>query len=251
MKWEQIAGADRIIGNVNIAQASEPAHQQQLRLWPGVALAVLLLLFKFVVPIVVPGAVIIVLLGSLGCALAIPLWWLFLSRARWSERVGALLLMIVALFGTSLVLHASLGKGQALFVFIGLALPTLGVALVVWAIATRGLSDGLRRTTMASTILIAVGGWASVRVGGLTNDFKSDLHWRWTQTPEERLLAQPAHEPLALPAAPEAAPATPAVTPAPAKAAPATAVPPAPNETPVAAGSNPRGPRLPRPPPAG
>jgi hypothetical protein len=41
---------------------------------PAVArrsLAVLLLLFKFVVPIVVPGAVLVVVLGSLGCAVAI------------------------------------------------------------------------------------------------------------------------------------------------------------------------------------
>jgi hypothetical protein len=85
---------------VNIAQASEPTPQP-LRLWPGVALAVLLLLFRFVVPIVVPGAVIVVIFGSLGCAVAILLWWLFLSRAPWSERLGAVLLMIVALFGSS------------------------------------------------------------------------------------------------------------------------------------------------------
>src|SRR5437879_5308133 len=95
----------------------------------------------------------------------------------------------------------------------------LGLALVVWAVATRGLSGGLRRATMAAAILIAVGGWACVRIGGITNDFKPDLHWRWAQTPEERLLAQAANEPVALPPAPAAAPATPA----PAEASPTTA----------------------------
>jgi outer membrane protein assembly factor BamB len=214
---------------MNIAQASEPAPQKPLRLWPGVALAVLLLLFKFVVPIVVPGAVLVVVLGSLGCAVAILLWWLFLSRAPWSERLGAVLLMIVALFGTSPILHVSFGAGPARFLFFALALPALGLALVVWAVSTRGLSDGLRRTTMAAAILIAVGGWACVRVGGVANDLKPDLHWRWSQTPEERLLAQTANEPAALPAAPAAAPATPVVTPAPVKAASA-----APKETPAA-----------------
>jgi outer membrane protein assembly factor BamB len=223
---EQIAGAERITWNVSIAKAREQAPQRPLRLWPGVALAVLLLLFKFVVPIVVPGAVIVALLGGVGCAAAIPLWWLLLSRAAWSERLGAMFLIIVALFGTSRILHVSLGGGPALVLFIVLALPTLGLALVVWAVATRGLSDGLRRTTMAAAILIAVGGWACVRTGGLTNDFKPDLHWRWTQTPEERLLAQAANEPVALPAAPAgpaAAPTTSAVTPAPANAAPTIA----------------------------
>jgi outer membrane protein assembly factor BamB len=236
---------------VNIAQVSEPTPPKPLRLWPGVALAVLLLLFKFAVPIVAPDAVIVVTLGSLGCAVAILLWWLFLSRAPWSERLGAVLLIIVALFGTLRILHASLGVGPARFMFFfGLVPTTLGLALVVWAVATRGLSDRLRRTTMAATILIAVGGWACVRTAGVSNDFKPDLHWRWTQTPEERLLAQAAKEPIVLPAAPAAAPATPAVIPAPAKAAPATAkaAPAAPKETPVAGVAGPewpgfRGPR--------
>jgi outer membrane protein assembly factor BamB len=207
---------------VNIAQASEPTPQP-LRLWPGVALAALLLLFRFVVPIVVPGAVIVVIFGSLGCAVAILLWWLFLSRAPWSERLGAVLLMIVALFGSSRILHASLATGPAIFLFIfGLAPPSLSLAFVVWAVSTRGLSDGLRRTTMAATILIAVGGWACVRTGGVTNDLKPDLHWRWTQTPEERLLAQVGHEPAAQPAA-LATPAVTPTTPAPTKPAPTTA----------------------------
>ena len=219
--------------NVNTAQAIEPPSKKPLRLWPGIALAMLLLLFKFVVPIVAPGAVLVVVLGSLGCAIAILLWWLFLSRAPWSERLGAVLLTIVALFGTSRILHVSLGSGPAMFLFIVLALPALGLALVVWAVSTRGLSELLRRATMAAAIVIAVGGWACVRIGGVANGLKPELHWRWSQTPEERLLAQAGNEPAALPAALAAAPATPAVTPAPAKAAPATAkaAPSAPKET--------------------
>jgi hypothetical protein len=126
---------------------------------------------------------------------------MFLSRARWTERLGAVLLMIVALFGTSSILDLSFGTGLASVLFIVLAVQALGIALVVWAVATRGLSAGLRRTTMAAAILIAVGGWACVRVGGVTNDLKPELHWRWAQTPEERLLAQTASERVALPAA--------------------------------------------------
>jgi outer membrane protein assembly factor BamB len=235
---------------VNIAQASEPTPPKPLRLWPGVALAVLLLLFRFGVPIVAPDAVIVVYVGSLGCAVAILLWWLFLSRAPWSERLGALLLIIVALFGTSLILHASLAGPARFMFFFGLAPTTLGLAFVAWAASTRGLADGLRRTTMAATILIAVGGWACVRTAGVTNDLQPDLHWRWAQTPEERLLAQATNEPIVLPPAPAATPATPAVTPAPTKAAPATAkaAPAAPKETPAAAVAGPewpgfRGPR--------
>jgi outer membrane protein assembly factor BamB len=212
-----------------------------------VALAALLLLFKFIGPIVAPGAGVAALLGSLGCAVAILLWWLFLSRAPWSERLGAALLMIVALFGTSRILHASLASGPAPILFIALALPTLGLALVLWAVAVGGLSAGLRRTTMAAAILIAVGGWACVRVAGVSNDLKPDLHWRWAQTPEERFLAQAANEPVAIPAAPAASPATPAAIPTPTKVAPIPAKT-EPKETPAATVTGPdwpgfRGPR--------
>ncbi|HMC64752.1 MAG TPA: PQQ-binding-like beta-propeller repeat protein, partial [Gemmataceae bacterium] len=47
-----------------------------------------------------------------------------------------------------------------------------------------------------------------VRTGGITGDAVSDLHWRWTKTPEERLLAQVSEAPAALTSPPKA-PATP------------------------------------------
>jgi outer membrane protein assembly factor BamB len=234
---------------VNTAQASERTPRKPLRLWPGVTLAVLLLLLRFFVLIVLPDALMAVAFGILGCAVAILLWWLFFSRAPWSERVGAVLLTVVALYGTSRVLHESLA-GPAVFLFLtGLAPLTVGPALVVGAAATRGLSDGRRRATMAATILIAVGGWACVRTSGVSHDFQHALHWRWAQTPEERLLAQAANEPAALPAAPatqSVTPATAAPTEAAAPAAKAALA--APKETPAATAAGPdwpgfRGPR--------
>src|SRR2546426_9305487 len=80
-----------------------------------------------------------------------------------------------------------------------LAIPVVSLALVVWAVATRRLSDGPRRATMVATILLASGVWALVRTGGFTaGSFRNDLHWRWTKTPEERLLAKAGNEPGAL-----------------------------------------------------
>src|SRR5438034_2350121 len=43
---------------------------------------------------------------------------------------------------------------------------------------------------MVATILVACGVFTLLRTGGITGDADSDLHWRWTKTPEERLLAQ-------------------------------------------------------------
>ena len=84
-----------------IAQTDEPTPQKPLRLWPGVVAVVLLWLVWFVVPIVAPEAA--TLSGCLADSargLAVVVWWLFFSRAPWSERLGAIVLMVVALVAT-------------------------------------------------------------------------------------------------------------------------------------------------------
>ena len=43
---------------------------------------------------------------------------------------------------------------------------------------------------MVATILLACGVWTLLRTGGVTGDYRSDFAWRWSETPEERLLAQ-------------------------------------------------------------
>ena len=190
---------------MTIQQTNQPTPRKPLRLWPGVLAGVLLLLLRFVISKVVPEGLMVGMFGGLGCALAIVVWWAFFSRARWSERLGAVVLMIVAMVATPRILDKSIATAAMGFLFPMLAIPWLGFAFVVWAVATRRLSDGVRRATMLATILLASGGWALIRTGGFTGSFDNDWHWRWTKTPEERLLAQAGDEPPALPAAPTAA----------------------------------------------
>jgi outer membrane protein assembly factor BamB len=171
-----------------------------------VVIVILQLLVRFGVPVFAPDALFIgVLAGPVG-GLAVILWWLFLSRAPWSERVGAVGLIIVALFATKRIVDVSIATGAQGMLFPILALTFLGLPFVAWAMATRRLPDGPRRVSMVATILLACGGWALVRTGGFTaSSFRSDLHWRWAKTPEERLIAQSGNEAVALPLAPAAA----------------------------------------------
>jgi outer membrane protein assembly factor BamB len=111
------------------------------------------------------------------------------SRAAWSERVGALALMAIALFATARVVHPSIANGMMGLMLPIFAIPLLSMALVVWAVSTARLADGLRRVTLALVVLLTCGTLTLVRTGGLTGSAVSDLHWRWTPTPEERLLA--------------------------------------------------------------
>jgi outer membrane protein assembly factor BamB len=128
------------------------------------------------------------------------LWWAFFSRARWSERLGAIVLMIVGLAGAWHLRHESMGP----LWLVGYAVPVLCLALVAGAAASRRLPDGRRRATMAATILLACGAWTLVRTEGITGDHVAQFGWRWAKTPEERLLAQAAREPATRPPAPAA-----------------------------------------------
>jgi outer membrane protein assembly factor BamB len=164
--------------------------RKALRLWPGVAIVIVQWLARFVVPVVVPEAMPFGVIGGVIGGLAIVLWWVFFSRAAWLDRISAVVLMIVTLFGTSRILDKSIVTGAMGMLFPVLALPLLSLAFVAWAVATRHLSDGPRRVGMVVTILCACGVWTLVRTGGFTSDFKNDLHWRWAKTPEERLLSR-------------------------------------------------------------
>jgi outer membrane protein assembly factor BamB len=187
-----------------IAHTHEPTLERPLRLWPGITAAALLVLFRFVVPNVLPEALLVGVVGGVLGGLAIVVWWVFFSRAPWSERVGAIVLMIVALVATSRLIHVSIATGMMGMMFPIYAFPTLSVAFVIWAVASRRLPDRPRRALMVATILLACGAWTLVRTGGISRG-GAQLAWRWTATSEERLLAQAADEPTALLPAPAAA----------------------------------------------
>jgi outer membrane protein assembly factor BamB len=182
-------------------KSSDPTLQKPLRLWPGITAAILLLLCKLIVPLLVPDALPIAMLGGLFFGLMIILWWLFFSRAPWFERLAAFVLMIIAMVGAWPLLHISIATGAMGMLFPLLAIPMLCLAFVISVVISRHFSAGRRRLTVAVTILLAVGCWTVVRTGGLDNSGKSDLAWRWTPTPEERLLAQTVNEPMVQPQA--------------------------------------------------
>lgn len=166
-----------------------PPASRPLRLWPGVLLAGLLLVIKFGVPLLFPGALAVTFLGALACGALILGWWLFFSRAPWSERIGVVLVMAGALYATSRIVHPSIAGGMMRMMLPIVAVPILALGLVVAAAASRRWSTGARRGAIVAGILLVCGAFTILRTGGITADARSDFHWRWTQTPEEKLLA--------------------------------------------------------------
>jgi outer membrane protein assembly factor BamB len=129
--------------------------------------------------------------------LVIAVWWLAFSRARWFERLAGILLIVGALIGTKRLVHESIAGGAMGNLLYVLAVPVLSIALVTWAAATRRLTNVVRRASLVATILLACGAFLLLRTGGITAEFDNDFHWRWSMTPEQRLIAQAADEPAA------------------------------------------------------
>ena len=172
--------------------------RKPLRVWPGVVAVALQWLARFGIKAVVPGfkGFAWSAEGGIIGALAVVVWWLFFSRAAWAERLGAILLMIAAIGATWILKHESMGP----FWVVAYAVPILCLAFVVSVVASRHLADGARRATVAAAIVLACGVWTLVRTEGITGDHVAEFAWRWTKTPEEKVMAQaPAPTPVNAP----------------------------------------------------
>jgi outer membrane protein assembly factor BamB len=183
--------------------------EKPLRLWPGVVAVVVQWLAWFVVPFVLPDAQMYGMFAGIAMGVVVTVWWLFFSRAPWVERVGALALMPVVVLATKRVVHPSIENGLMGMMTPFFSIPFLSLALVSWAAATRRLGSVPRRIALVPALLLGCGGLALIRTGGISGDARPDLHWRWTPTPEQLLLAQAATQPEGGPASPPAAAAAP------------------------------------------
>jgi outer membrane protein assembly factor BamB len=164
-----------------------------LRIWPGVAIVAAVWVSRFGVAAVGADAstqfLVRVLGGVIGGA-AVAGWWLALSRAPWSERLGILGVLSAALATTWLV-----GDRSILVWILWYGGPLLGLALVGSLVATRRLDPRRRRAAMAAAILSTCGAATLVKIVGVTGDGIAQFTWRWTDTPEDRLLARTEVEP--------------------------------------------------------
>jgi len=190
---------------------TQKGERQPLRVWPGVVAVVVQWFGFFVLPIIVPDAMLYGIMGALVCAVAVLVWWLFFSRAPYVERWGVAVLIIIAWLVASRLIDKSIATGMMGFMFGMFSIPVLSLALVAGAAAGRRLSDGPRRASLVAAILLACVVFTVVRTNGMSGSGRSDLAWRWSKTREERLVAQAGGQLSALSApSPAVAPAVPA-----------------------------------------
>ena len=210
----------------------DPSHKP-LRLWPGVALAVILVTLRYLLPLVAGDAEVfgfplamVGVIGGVAAAGAVAVWWLLFSRAPWIERVGVIGLMAVAFIITRFVVDVSIRRGMMGMMLLLYGVPPLALALVAWAALARHFSSSGRRMALVVAVMLACLPMTLLRSAGIRGA-GAEFHLRWTPTPEERLLAKETAEP------PVAPPSTTASAPV---AAPAVSAPPEkPSASPAAA----------------
>jgi outer membrane protein assembly factor BamB len=198
-------------------------HNRPLRLWPAVAAVVLQWLLWLVIPLLFPDLAGAGLLAGMACGLVVLIWWLFFSRAPWLERIAALGVMVAAVWATRAIVDLSIANGMMGLMLPIYSIPALSLALVTAAVVTRNRPAAMRRVATVAAIAFACGVFLLLRTDGVTGDGDSDLHWRWTPTAEQRLLAQAATLPNADATAPTQPPALPPVPDAASSTKPAAA----------------------------
>lgn len=183
--------------NMDVTAKQAPVARR-LRLWPAVLIVTGMLALRFGLPVVVPERIDVAVLSGLAGSLLVGLWWLFLSRAPWRERLVGVAVVAIALVVTRLLVDRSIVTGMmgmALYIY---SLPVLSVAFVAWALLRDHLPKNRRTVTLAAAIGLSLLPFTLIRTYGINASAGSDFAWRWSLTAEEKLLAQAEDEPDAV-----------------------------------------------------
>src|SRR5262249_25910303 len=141
---------------VTMSNTSSPisAMQRPLLLWPGVIIvAALWALFEMLPRLELESRQFLFFFkwGAMGLIGAFVVWWLFLSRTPWLDRIGALLLCLPAGAAIWPFTHISVGRYGALL-YVGYAIPVVLAAWVLWLVATPVLRWRPRRNGLLLVI---------------------------------------------------------------------------------------------------
>ncbi|HZZ27023.1 MAG TPA: PQQ-binding-like beta-propeller repeat protein [Pirellulales bacterium] len=176
--------------------AADNTAVRKLRLWPAVVL-VAVLWASYVGADYVEMSMFIRFASRWGMYAVVLLcfivWWMFFSRARWSDRFLGLAVFIGGSIIAGLFADRSTTAGMALPGFFMAGFP---VVLTVWAIwllmATRWikLSPRAQRIGLCAGILLGWGYFDLVRWEGLDGGQHSAFAWRWQPTSEQKFLVQ-------------------------------------------------------------
>ncbi len=167
--------------------STSSAPLRKLRLWPALIIIAIQLGMIFIPSWVVPGTYVAFMsmfyAPFVGGGL-LALWWLFVSRAPWLDRILVLVVAIAVGIAMIWISDKTMPFGLLLY-----GVPTICTVWVVWLALSGGMNWSTRRIGLLCTLLVAWGYFGLVRLDGIEGDMTSQISWRWTPTAEQQFLA--------------------------------------------------------------
>lgn len=163
--------------------------RKPLRLWPVIGIWMAFAAAIVASPFIEDEPVML-LAGAIG-SLLILIWWIALSRSRWQERLGALLLIAATVALVRFTAHPSIVGGAQFMLSYILGVFFACFALAAWALVADRVGGNRRWVALLASLLLI--GWLPVtlmRFEGVQGAGGFVMHPRWTPTPEELLLAK-------------------------------------------------------------
>ena len=149
----------------------------------------LMIVIRFIPVLIENGPSSIWMIAAFGpvlLGLLIVLWWLFVSRASWQERIFGLL----AIGGSYVLVVSLVDKSMIGPPLIVLTAP-LGLAgFAVGLILCRKVISFKRTVFAALVSLLCFGFSGLLQNQGVWGDFAFEFDWRWNASPEEKFLAR-------------------------------------------------------------
>lgn len=161
----------------------------RLRLWPAIVLVVVLWAMRIAASMgeVSPGKFFFGLIVTpLAVILGLILWTLFASRLQWRD--GLLISgVLAAVTGITIVVAGDNFPVMALIMHV---VPILSTAWIGWLLISMWLNWPVRRAVLLAMFVVAGIACSTLRLDGMDGEFASTFNWRWTPTPEQRLLEE-------------------------------------------------------------
>jgi outer membrane protein assembly factor BamB len=166
----------------------EESRYRTLRIWPLIFILTAMGATRFVPPLIENGPDWLWMVSAFGpilCCLLLVVWWLLVSRARWFERIVGVLGIVGGVYGALQICDKSMHGPATFGVIIPVGLAAFGVGLVLFSAML-----SFKRTIIAVLFAYCAIGFSTLlRSEGMWGDYSLGLHWRWTPSSEEKLLA--------------------------------------------------------------
>ena len=178
--------------------------EPRLRLWPAVVILLVQWACIKLPGLLIPGEITqfyFVFFGPMVTTLLFVVWWMFFSRARWSDRL--LGLGVAAGLGViaSFCFHPTVGfMGLIMF-----AIPVVTTVWVGWLLVTRSSNRPARRLGLLFALILAWIYPTLLRLDGVDGSFTAAVSYRWQPTSEALFLEEMARKGKSAEAIPGAA----------------------------------------------